>query len=418
MRLDNIAKSKSPERPHFTRLSADIFFEKNKKTQNYWIEFSSEYNHEIATDGNCWLILLSAMAALNGEDVTIQAAVDPYLLENVKALRREWRAWNKAWKITDFNCPNLVPMKRAGQKTGLFFSGGIDSFYSLLRNNSEPNDEGDATGTVTDLITVWGFEIDLSLQGEFERLNRHIKNAAEAFNKNHLVAITNIRAFNDDFANIWVPVGHSGSLGFVAYALQGRFKEVVIGSTVPYGTLKPCGTHSLTDTLMSSKVLRILHDGAIANRTKKVLRVAMSGKALENLHVCLRNDEGNDGTSRHFNCSACEKCVITMAALDLAGKKDIAPNFNWSNYSVNALSKKFIIHGPLYHMWKELRDSARATRPDIAKAISTAINNSRPFWILSKTEYWAKRKFPFILRNKEKFKKLKRTFYKTLGMRA
>jgi len=417
--LVNVNKAPSPERPDFTRLSADIIFEKNRETRNYWIEFPARYHDEIPVDGNCWLLLMNAFAALYGEDVTIREAVDPYLLENIKGLRREWHALNKNWKLTNFNCPNRVPLERAGQKTGMFFSGGIDSFYTLLRNDGEPNDEGDAGGRVTDLMTVWGFEIGLTMPGEFERMTAHIQNAAETFQKNHIVAITNIKSWNDDFTDLWIPVGHSGSLGFVAYALQKRFREIAIGSTIPYGMIKPYGTHALTDTLMSSKALRIFHDGAIANRSAKTQRVAVSDKALGILHVCLRKEDGNDGTSAHANCAMCEKCVLTMAALDLAGKRGQAPSFDWSKYSVSALERKYIIYGPLYHLWVELRDAARAqNRPDIAGAITKAIRRSRPFWILTITEYWLKRRFSFIMKNKKTFQKIKRAFYAAFRMKA
>ncbi|MDD5586666.1 MAG: hypothetical protein PHY92_06905 [Alphaproteobacteria bacterium] len=419
MDLININKSRSFERADFTRLSADVVFERSKETRTYWIEFPSEYHDEISTDGNCWLILLNALAAINGEDITIRQPVDPYLLENIKSLRREWHAWNKSWKITNFNCPNLVSLERTGRNTGMFFSGGIDSFYSLLRNNKEPNDEGDATGCVTDLITVWGFEINLTMAGEFARLKRHIENVAEVFQKNHIVAITNIRSFDDDFAKLWIPVGHSGTLGFVGYALQGRFREIVIGSTMPYGMLKPYGSHALTDTLMSSKALRVFHDGAIAKRTQKTERVAFSGEALKIIHVCLRKDEGKDGTSSYLNCSACEKCVLTMAALDLSGKKGKAASFDWSNYSAAALGEQLIRRGPLYHLWHELHEAAKAqNRPDIAAAIAKAIRKSRPFWILSDAEDWMKRNYSFVTKNKKTLQKIKRAFYAAFHMRA
>lgn len=419
MELMQITKNRSCERPGFTRLSADIFFDKGKEVRNYWIEFPSLYHDEIATDGNSWLILMSAMAAINGEDVTVRFPVDPYLLENIKALRREWHAWNKRWKITQFDCPDLVPLQRAGQRTGMYFSGGVDSFYSLLRNDKEPNNEGDATGCITDLITVWGFEISLAKAGEFARLEKHIKCVADQFNKNHLTAITNIRSFNDKFSRLWIPVGHAGTLGFIAYALQGRFREIVIASTMPYGTLKPYGSHSLTENLLSSKALRIVHDGAIADRTQKVRRVALSDEALKVLHVCLRKDEGEDGTSRHLNCSGCEKCVLTMAALDLAGQKGKGISFDWSNYSIESLGRQLIKRAPHLPFWRELSAMARAqSREDIADAITRAIRKSRPFWLVSDAEEWLKRKCPFFNRNKKLFQKMKRTFYGQFRMRA
>jgi len=417
--LKNVTKAFSPEREGFSRLSADVFFEKTGKTRNYWIEFPAEHHDEISTSGNCWLILLSAMAALNGETVKIELPVDPYLLENIKALRREWRALNKRWMITGFDCPNLKPLERSGQRTGAFFSGGIDSFYTLLRNDKEPNDEGDATGSIDDLITVWGFDIPLDMPEEFAHLEEIIKNTARVFRKKHIVAITNIRSFDDDFSGIWIPVGHSGSLGFVAYALQKRFREIVIGSTVPYGKLKPFGSHSLTEGLMSSKALRVLHDGAIADRAEKTRRVAMSDEALEIMHVCIRKEHEKNGGPAQLNCSACEKCVLTMAMLDIHGKKGKPANFDWSKYSIAAVESQFVRPGPLLYLWTELRETAREhNRPDIASAVTKAIRRSQPFWIANFIERLIRKYFPLVTKNKKTFRKIKKAFYALFGMVA
>lgn len=196
-------------------------------------------------------------------------------------------------------------MARTAQKTGAFFSGGIDSYHSLLRNNESLNNEGDATDAITDLISIHGFDIPLTSYDQFLLLQHHLEASARAFNKNHLVAISNVRTFNDVYDKVWQDIAHGSALFFVAYGLSARFKEIVIVSSYQYGAMHPNGSHPLVDSLFSSKALRIVHDGAISKRIEKVRRVAQSKVALAGLHVC-PNKRGDEAFS-HLNCSRCER---------------------------------------------------------------------------------------------------------------
>jgi hypothetical protein len=59
--------------------------------------------------------------------------------------------------------------------------------------------------------------------------------------------------------------------------------------------------------------LEVIHDGAEASRTEKIVRrIAGSALALETLNVCWEGEPGR-------NCGACDKCLRTMIGLELAG---------------------------------------------------------------------------------------------------
>lgn len=415
MRLREIKKGPSPERPEFIRLSGEVLFEHDQSSCVYWVEYPTAYADEISTDGNSWLILMNLLAASSGEDITVDHPVDPYLLEHLKAVRREWHAWDQQWKLTRFVCPNLKAMARTGQKTGAFFSGGIDSYDSLLRNNESPNNEGDAADAITDLITAHGLDFPLTLYDHFRQVQHHLEAAAGSFNKTHLVAITNIRTLEDVYDKAWQDIAFGSALAFIAYGLSLRFKEVIIASSHQYGFLRPNGSHPLTDSLFSSKALRIVHDGAVSSRVEKTRRVARSREALSGLHVC-QNIRGGE-TFSHLNCSICEKCQRTMVTLDLLNAKNNAVTFDWSQYTVQGVSRNYIKLRSSATFYEEIYHAAMEQgRLDIARAIRQSLRRTRVFRFLGDLEDWTLQRFPRIRKYRVKLIGARTRLYKLFGL--
>jgi hypothetical protein len=415
MRLAAVVKSPSPVRPGFVRLSGDIVFDRDNSTRVYWVEYPEACAAEIADDGNCWLALMTLLAASSGEDVTIHLPIDPYLLTHLRAVQREWHGWDRKWKVTKFDCPNLKSLARTGQKTGAFFSGGIDSYDSILRNSGTPNDEGDATEAITDLISVHGMDIPLNLERHFDAINRHLEAAARAFKKTHLVVITNIRTLEDVYDDAWQEIAFGSALAFVAYGLSRRFKEVVIASSHEYGLLKPNGSHPLTDSLFSSKALRIVHDGAVSTRVEKTERVARSPVALAHLHVC-QNKRGGE-TFANLNCSICEKCQRTMVTLDLLNAKHGAMTFDWSRYSVQGVSKNYIKLRASAGYYEEIQLAAvERGREDIARAVRHSLRRTTLFRFLGDMENWLLKRFPQLRKHRGQLIGARTRVYRAFGL--
>ena len=91
----------------------------------------------------------------------------------------------------------------------LFFSLGVDSFYSLLKNNRDhPGDEK----TIDDLLFVRGLDIaidDPKVEDLFAMSVLNAKRVADQFRKSLLVGSTNLRHFTNRFVN-WGTICHGG----------------------------------------------------------------------------------------------------------------------------------------------------------------------------------------------------------------
>src|SRR3546814_21192122 len=64
-------------------------------------------------------------------------------------------------------------------------------------------------------------------------------------------------------------------------------------------------TCALPISLLSSRHLRFVHDGASFGRVEKTTAIAAAGDPLKLLRVC-------GESKRHDNCSRCSKCLRTM----------------------------------------------------------------------------------------------------------
>jgi len=114
---------------------------------------------------------------------------------------------------------------------------------------------------------------------------------------------------------------HGAVLAAIGLALRPALSRVFIAATHTYDFLRPWGSSPLLDPLWSTDAVQLVHDGAEATRTDKVMNwICRSDLALENLRVCLSNDD-------QYNCGRCEKCMRTMIPIYVAGCLEKCPVF-------------------------------------------------------------------------------------------
>jgi hypothetical protein len=112
----------------------------------------------------------------------------------------------------------------------------------------------------------------------------------------------------------------------------------------------------------------VVHDGASFTRIERTALVAQFEEALNVLHVCWQDHSLG-------NCSHCEKCLRTMAALDLLGAKDRARTFDWTLYSMNRLSR-VSLSWPYF--FREIAEAAeKLGRNDVASAARASLSYSK-----------------------------------------
>ena len=178
-----------------------------------------------------------------------------------------------------------------------FFSGGVDSMFTLLKRLEE----------LTHVVYIQGFDFlvdDASFSRAFERNASFVRNVGKTI----IPVGTNSNAFGC-YHNLSILLTQGSVLASIALLLG--FPRAYVSSAFSYSELIPLGSHPLTDPLWSTKGVEIIHEGAETRRVDKVIKIAESPSALANLLVCEHEVV--------HNCGKCEKCLRTMIPLQLIG---------------------------------------------------------------------------------------------------
>jgi hypothetical protein len=261
-------------------------------------------------NGDPWLAALLVLAMQTGEDLTIPAPVSPRLLGALADIQAVFTSFYKRLRpvtIVTSARGKAWPDEDAG--VGLFFSLGVDSYYSLMKNRREhPAD----SRSLTHLISVNGFDVTYEGDdGEFRlALLRNFERVAAAFDLTLVPVSTNIRRVGVRLVP-WTAL-HGAALASVVLALGGFFRRISIAASTTYDKLYPWGSHPVLDPLWSTETLEVVHDGCELNTIDKTAVVAQLPLALETLRPCA-------GHGDEYNCGRCEKCLRTMLDLLAAG---------------------------------------------------------------------------------------------------
>lgn len=307
-----------PAGPDRVRLAGDVRYA-DSRSETYWFEVPAALADDLSRSGNPWLTALLPLAAKLGEPLRIPLPVDRLLARNLAELARIWRGWYPSLSepALDLRVCDSVVARPPGLpgRTAAFFSGGVDSFFTVLRNDEA------APGRIRidELIPIQGFDFPLDRAEAFDKHLERLRRAADDLGKTVVPVRTNLRETRLRECS-WAELWHGAALASVGLALERRYRHVFIAASSVYEEVEPLGSHPLTDHLLSTSATQFVHDGAGATRLEKTTRIAASDLALRALHVCYREKESD-------NCGRCRKCSLTMATLSALGVLDRAATF-------------------------------------------------------------------------------------------
>jgi hypothetical protein len=297
-------------------------------------------------------------------NLTIEGTVSRKLLRATDTIQDIIKSWFPGYTSISIETESSHGGESTDQKgVGAFFSGGIDSFYTLLKHRNE----------ITTLIFMHGFDIQLDKHEFRKRAFKSVREVAAAFNKDLVEVETNLPESLEKISSSFIPAGgdaHGAVLASIALLLSPQLKKVYIPASTPYYVLDPWGSHVLLDPLWSTEDVEIVHDGCEATRIQKAALVAQSDVALKNLRVCLfKPSEG-------LNCEQCEKCLRTMAELRAVGALDRCSSFR-SQLDLRTFSKIKIEKHLLYYLYQATLQTVEMNGNDseLAKTLRQIIKN-------------------------------------------
>ena len=317
------------------------------------------------------------LALVHGEDLNCGGmTADSVLLRNMRCALEEVVRAHSGFRVPQIvNVTEAPVVANTSGQTGVFFSGGIDSFFSVLRHRKGGDADGAQwIGPATHAIHIYHTPEPVGIEA-FETL-APLASAVDALGLSFIPLQSNYMTADRRLNDHWADLAHGAGLATVLHLLSGGLRQGLIGSTHTWGALVPWGSGPISDPLWSGRRMQVIHDDAAYDRVEKTELISQHPEALANLNVC---DTRVDGKG-YVNCSVCPKCLRTMLTLDLFGKNErrTAPAFDWSNYRPAAFARVFLRTENDTTFAFAIRDRAQtAGRPDIVSACDAALRRGR-----------------------------------------
>jgi hypothetical protein len=237
-----------------------------------------------------------------GADIFMEDPLTPSWMSNTGRLMSIFGGWMKRPAINIHSRLAEREASWSGEKTAIFFSGGLDSFFTVLRGPF-----------VKDmLVLLQGFDFTLQDEDGLKTSEETLGLVCKTVGAEPVVIKTNMREHPVFNRASW-ELTHGGALASCGYALK-DVGRLVISSSYHYSQDFPWGSHWRTDPLWSSKGFEVVHWDASYKRPEKLKAIVDEPLLKEHLRVCW------DRGSARLNCSRCEKCVRTMVTLEALGK--------------------------------------------------------------------------------------------------
>jgi hypothetical protein len=241
---------------------------------------------------------------------------------------------NNLWHVIDsasrwWNFSRLAPQLNPAvihdaprEATALCFSGGLDSFYTLLR--------GPHRAEV--LVTGIGYDVKLPDARRIAKVKDSVRAVAAEMGIREVFVTTNLRE-HDVFRAVGWERSHGGALAALGHLLSEQVGRLEISSSYPRVYDHPWGSRWDIDPYFSSAVLTIDHIGAELRWAQKLCAIAHEDLVRRHLRVCWQN------LNDDLNCCRCEKCVRTMLMLTLCGQLERYPQFHGGKGLLEAIDR-------------------------------------------------------------------------------
>lgn len=305
----------------YTIISSNIHTE--KRNYNIWYKT----NVEIHPSSDIFLVACLIPAMKLGEDLIVEGKISKQLYDSIDEIQYIYSSWYPEYSKIKIISKIQSEYENKSKFIATFFSGGVDSFYTLIKRIKE----------IDKIVLVHGFDIPILDTQYYSEVSANIKVIANYFGKELIEVQTNIRDFSNQFSE-WGKF-YSG-IPAVSILLSKIIGKIYIPSGFTRDNLVSWGSHPDLDKYWSTENVEIIYDELIS-RIDKIKEIHTNEIFLNHVRVCWQ--------CRGYNCSECDKCIRTMIALYAFGVLDKCKTFTLKEPILN-LIPKINIHNRLYYL--------------------------------------------------------------------
>ena len=317
MRIENLKYINSGSQHGVT---ASISWEENDRPV-FTMYFYTEKEEQISLNPDAFLTACYIPAMYLGEKrIKVDGLLDSELKRGTNLNMNMFQKWygRKYKTLSIEENKSVFEYKKNVSNAGLFFSGGVDSIYSLLLNRKKYKNTHPLF--INDCFIVHGFDIYEQDGNDdhrfyFDRAVKSTKKITEDVGAKLIPVFTNVRQLFFDYSSFCPRWFHGAALASVGHCFASRINSIFIASSFTPSMLVPYGSHPLLDLNFSSSHLKVIHDDLSATIDKLRL-ISESEVSFQNIRTCYQNNE------KFLNCCHCEKCIRIMLTLMALGVLD------------------------------------------------------------------------------------------------
>lgn len=293
------------------RISADVYV--NNEKNDVWYEFPWDMEEIALRPANAFMVAFMPVAMKVGGKFEIDGEISQSLYNQMTTYQEIMTKWYSDLSTVEICAsevsPDVVPDEK--RKVISCFTGGVDAFYTLIKNEKK----------IDNLLYVWGFDVPLTEETFYTSVQEHLSTVAKHFDKEIIFVKTNLGFEVTNKYASWGELCYGPAIASIILFMTNKYELCLMPSSNDYSVLVPRGSHPLINHLFGCDGTKFVYDGAEASRIEKVDRIADNEIVQEHLRVCyLSNDD--------YNCSECEKCIRTMASLEACNKLDKMKTFS------------------------------------------------------------------------------------------
>jgi hypothetical protein len=273
------------------------------------------------------------------------------------ALYASWWGWSAEYPVEhpDGTATQSAPASAAAA----CFTGGVDSFYTLLVGGRR----------FERLLFVHGYDIALDDHARFAAFDATLREVAAATGTIPLRMRTNLREHPVASSVNW-ELTHGAALAAAGLVAAPAIGSLTIPSSYRRELLRPWGSHPDTDPAWSTSRVAIVHDDFTLGREAKLAAIVHEPLVARHLRVCYEN------RTPEANCSACLKCVRTLIAISAHRRIDAFTTFDRSVPVAARIDALRSISEHLLPPWRTMLDLD--LEPDVRAALVRLLERSAP----------------------------------------
>lgn len=364
------------------RLSAAVEFDANQLElpENLWFSIRGSEAHLFPSVLDAFLIGLLPMAMKLGEDIKVEGKISSHLaygLTHYQSILNSW--WPQLFRPVNIEYSEIYIQHEARAEGAVCtFSGGVDSFYSVL--NHLPAQMKNPSYQLTHAMMINGFDQlnDYEGDGSSQTMLDIYYPVLKSFGVELLMIDTNLKTFRDKiFKRVELPLTQANPLSSCAHLLSSFCSRFLLAGHAAYQHTKmlPSGSHPVLDHHLGSDTLQIIHADANVTRAEKIEFISNFPEVQKHLRVCfgsLKFRETENGTAA-TNCCQCEKCLRTYTVVDILGKSSQFTSFRDSHNFTEKTCLNLMVTSKPEFLMENLSLAKQHGRHDWEKRISRAL---------------------------------------------